>query len=376
MKKKPTFSLKDILFNEEKVMGIATSIKDVYPLFRDKKFTKDVVDQFPELELKERISWIRISLEKYLPLDYQKAVTILVQSLPPALDPTKTDDDFGSFILAPYSDFVARNGCTKKNFTFSLNALREMTKRFSVEDSIRYFLVAYPAATLKELDQWTVDKNYHVRRLVSEGTRPSLPWSQKVTLDQKITIALLDKLYCDDTRYVVRSVANHMNDIAKQDASLAIKTLKRWRREGKQTEREMAYLTRHALRTLVKEGHPDALTILGYSPTPKVSVKSFEIIKRHVFLGESVEFHFCIVGGCNEKLMIDYVMTFAGKSVKPRRKVFKIAQRHIIKGETLTFTKKHALKEMTTHHLYSGKHSISLQINGNDLGGDFFTLTI
>ena len=147
------FSLKDELYNPKKVEKIAQEIKEVYPLFNNKRFIDDVLIQFPKLELKERIYHIREMFKKYLPLDYIKATNILLKALPPELDNTKNDDDFGDFIYAPYSDFVVTYGCSEEYLDFSLNALRDMTKRFSVEYSIREFINLFPIKTLAILEQ-------------------------------------------------------------------------------------------------------------------------------------------------------------------------------------------------------------------------------
>jgi len=143
------FSLKDELFNPQKVNQIATEIKNVYQEFEQASFEKETVEAFENLELKERIVHIRDMLAKYLPNDYQEATTIILKALPPELDPNKSDDDFGEFIYAPYGDFVTTFGCNEKHLTFSLNALREITKRFSVEYAIRDFINHFPEETFK-----------------------------------------------------------------------------------------------------------------------------------------------------------------------------------------------------------------------------------
>ena len=138
------FSLKDELFNSEKVAKIASEIKEVYAEFEQEKFEKEVVEKFPQLELKNRIFHIRDMLAKYLPADFKEATNILLEALPPELDTTKTDDDFGDFIYSSYSEFIIAFGCTKEYLIFSLDALGEITKRFSVEFAIRDFINKFP----------------------------------------------------------------------------------------------------------------------------------------------------------------------------------------------------------------------------------------
>jgi 3-methyladenine DNA glycosylase AlkC len=195
-------------------------------------------------------------LEASLPGDYRRAVNVLLRSLPAPCDPALSDGDFGDFIYAPYAEYVARHGCTREDLTFSLAALRELTTRFSVEDAIRTFINACPTETLMTLMEWTADEHYHVRRLCSEGTRPKLPWAKRLTTPVGYAVPLLDRLYCDTTRFVTRSVANHVNDIAKLDPDMAVDTLRRWKDSGQQGLREMDYVVRHATRSLIKQGNP------------------------------------------------------------------------------------------------------------------------
>ena len=359
------FSLKDELFNATKVHKIATEIKNIYPQFQLKEFEKAVVTEFPNLELKERIYHIRDSLHHFLPFSYQDSCNILLQSLPKELDPSKRDDNFGDFIYAPYSEFIAKYGCDEKNLDFSLDALRTITKRFSVEFSIRKFINIFPSQTMKTLERCAISSNYHERRLASEGSRPKLPWAKKLTLDYHLPIALLNQLYSDSTRYVTRSVANHLNDIAKIDASLVIQTLKRWQEEKKQSPKEMQFILNHALRTLIKQGDNEALALLGYRRNPKIEVFNFKINNNKIKIGEYLEFSFKIEAQEDEALMVDYIVHFQTKSGKTSPKVHKIKKLNIKKNSFVKLNKKHPFRgNMSTRKFYEGEHKIELQING------------
>jgi 3-methyladenine DNA glycosylase AlkC len=257
--------LKDQLFTREKVELIASEIQRVHSAFRADQFVTAVVVRFPELELMARIDWIATCLEGHLPPGFRRAVGVLVRSLPAPVDPTLSDGDFGDFIYAPYATYVARRGCNAEDLEFSLAALREITTRFSAEFAIRPFLDLFPGQVLATLQVWTKDEHYHVRRLCSEGTRPRLPWARRLMLPNDVGIPILDQLFADPTRYVTRSVANHVNDISKKDPHLALHTLQRWRSSGQQQAGEMGYLIRHAARTLVRAGHPRALDLVSSS---------------------------------------------------------------------------------------------------------------
>ena len=366
---KKQFSLKDELFNQRKVRKLAAELQAVWPEFDARGFEKAVLGKFSKQELMERVRGIRDELRNFLPKDYSRALSIILKALPKELDPKKTDNDFGDFIYAPYTYFVATYGCSEKHVDRSLAALREMTKRFSAEGALRDFLNAFPKETLVAVEGWSRDSNYHVRRLSSEGTRPNLPWAKKITIKPKQLVKVLDRLHADKTRYVVRSVANHVNDITKVDPKLALQLLKKWNRAKKQTEKELAYLTNHALRTLVKDGHKEALKLIGYD-SKHIEVKSFKLTKSKVKVGETLQFSFVItsISDKPQALLLDYLIYFNKANGKLAPKTFKIAKKKVGPGEKITIEKNHPLKLMSTRTLYPGEHAVELQINGQTFG--------
>jgi len=375
MLKKEKFSLKDELFNPKKVEMIVCEIKEVYPAFKASQFTKDTLEKFPTLELKERIYHIRDMLHKYLPSDYQEAVNILLQALPSELAPSKSDDDFGDFIYAPYSEYVTAYGCSEEHLNFSLQALREITKRFSVEFAIRDFINNYPTQTLAMLEECAKSENYHERRLASEGLRIKLPWAKGLTTDYRLAFKHLELLYSDKTRYVTRSVANHLNDIAKIDAPLVLETLKRWQKSKKQESKEMDFIISHALRTLVKQGNEEALAMLGYVQNPPIEVKEVTLKSASVQVGEALEFEVEVVALDDTMLMVDYIVHFQTKAGKLSPKVHKLKKIALKEGESAVLKKKHPFRaNMTTRTLYAGEHVLEVQINGSIVCHEKFEL--
>ncbi|HFQ61418.1 MAG TPA: DNA alkylation repair protein [Epsilonproteobacteria bacterium] len=369
------FSLKDELFNPQKVEKIAREIQEVYPSFDTQNFIQETLKAFSTLELKERIYHIRDMLYKYLPTDYQEAVSVLLEALPPELDNSKTDDDFGDFIYAPYSEYVTTYGCNEEHLDFSLEALRTITKRFSVEFAIRDFINIYPKATLKMLESCAKSTNYHERRLASEALRPRLPWAKKLEIDYTLPLRHLELLYADKTRYVTRSVANHLNDISKRDAALVIEILKRWQKNEKQTQKEMAFITNHALRTLVKQGNQEALAFLGYVKHPAIRVKQVKVMTSIVHIGEALVFEVEIEALEEVALLVDYVVHFCTRNGTRNIKVHKLKKLSMKKGEQSVLKKRHPFRaNMTTRKLYAGEHLLEIQINGTIVNQVHFTL--
>lgn len=367
--------LKDQLFNRAKVEKLATEIARVYPSFDAGSFAREALERFPELELKARIAWIADCLKRHLPEDYRQAADAILRALPPPNDPRLTDGDFGDFIYAPYAEFVAQNGRARADLGFSLAALRQITMRFSAEDAIRYFLRDFPDETLKSLEKLSGDRHYHVRRLCSEGTRPTLPWSQKIGLPVTTAIPILDKLFADSTRYVVRSVANHLNDISKLDPDLAIATLARWKKSARQEPAEMDYLIRHALRSLIKAGHPRALRLIGVSDRAKLRLTALRVPAK-VAMNSFLTFSLTIEAQETASLIVDYSFYFRNQAGElAGRKVFKLKTLRLAKGESIRLEKRHRLLEtMTTRKLFRGGHALEIQINGKPYGKRAFRI--
>jgi 3-methyladenine DNA glycosylase AlkC len=360
-------SLKDALFNQKRVEYLAGLFVPVDATFDSKGFVREVVGKFSELELKARIVWMAEVLERYLPADPSVAMKMIVVALPPPLDPTQRDDDFGEFILAPLGEYVVRNGLLKKYLKQSLATLREITMRFSMEDAMRSFLNTFPEETLAVYDKWVTDKNYHVRRLVSESTRPLLPWSRRLTLDYHIPVRYLDDLYVDKTRYVTRSVANHLNDISKRDPDLVLLTLAKWKKEGRQDADELAWMTRHSLRTLTKQGHAQALASIGYLDNHEIRVIDFShsAVSGRLIRGAKLPLATTLESDTDSLLRIDYVIDFIKANGKSKPKVFSWKKMPVKAGEKISLTKSHHFKaDATTFKLYTGTHKVTLQING------------
>jgi 3-methyladenine DNA glycosylase AlkC len=370
------FSLKDHLFNPQRVRYLAGLFQAADGRFDASRFVRETVKALPKLALKERIVHIAGALENHLESDYRSAATQIMAALPPPLDPTKTDNDFGDFIFAPLGEFVVRNGLAKRDLRLSLKTLKAITQRFSMEDAIRTFINTYPDETLDELRKWSTDANYHVRRLVSEGTRPTLPWSKRLTIDVATPLPLLDQLHADPTRYVTRSVANHLNDIAKSQPALVLGALKRWKQQRNQESSELRWMSKHALRTLVKQGDSQALQFLGFHAKPKIQVTEFALKSSKIKPGQAIEFAFKVTAQRDESLLIDFVIDFVKANGKLSPKVHKLKEIKLGKGESATLNKRHLLRAAaTTYTLYPGRHHLTLQINGKPFGTLSFVLT-
>ncbi len=342
---------------------IAQRISKVYPGFLGTEFLNTVLDGYAELELMQRAKKITVGMREYLPGDYREAISILMNSLGERL--TKTErNGMSTFLYLPHCMFVSDYGLN--HFELSMSALYELTQRFTAEFSIRVFLETYPDETLNRLRQWAADPSEHVRRLVSEGTRPRLPWASRLPEFQKDPtrpLELLELLKDDESEYVRRSVANHLNDIGKDHKDILLFVATRWMKEA--TPKRKA-LVRHALRSLVKQGDSKALELLGYQNDLTISVTNCWVKPDFILLGESVCFGFDLHNQSPQpvRVMVDFVVHFQKANHKTNSKVFKLKATELPGKATVSFEKVVKFVTLTTRIHYPGLHRIEILVNG------------
>jgi 3-methyladenine DNA glycosylase AlkC len=368
------FSLKDHLFNEQTVGQLAAEFAAGVSGFDADRFTAEALTGFPERELMARMDWMADCLEGQLASDFATMADQLHAALPTQLDLAKTDDDFGHFIHATPGILAVRHGLeTGRSRAMAL--LYEATQRFSMEFYIRAFINRWPDETLAELATWSGDSNYHVRRLVSEGTRPRLPWATNIILTPEQTFPLLDVLHADSTRYVTRSVANHLNDLSKIVPDAVLARFADWAAQGRQDAKELAWMRRHALRSLIKQGHEGAMAALGYRADAPVTAQ-ISLAQPSVKIGDALAFEVVLDSDQNVPVLVDYRIDFMRSGGKRAEKVFKLKVAEVQAGKSLKMKKAHRFKgDATTFTVYEGVHRIIVQVNGRDVAEVSFDLT-
>ncbi len=369
----PLFSLADQLFNESSVSLLSSGIKKAYRRFDAEGFQSEALEKFPELELKERISALVDGLQVRLPTDFNKALEVLHRALPEPLDPALQDDDFGQFIWVVPGEYVSRHGVRADSLQTSLNFLREATKRFSSEFAIRPFLADFPEETMQFVQECAQDDNYHVRRFASEGIRPLLPWARKVVMPSEAIVEVLDQLHADNTRFVTRSVANALNDLSKSDPDPVLDALGRWQRMARQDKEELEWMTRHGLRTLLKQGHEASLEFLGYPSKPAFSLSGVSVPSA-IKVGEKLLWRGSVTSKAKQNLKIGLAIYFHKADGSHSQKLFAVADRAVAKGEKVDIDKAIAFKPMSTRTLYPGTHHVELVVNGVRRGKKAFEL--
>lgn len=368
------YSLKDQLFNADSLSDLAAEYAAGVPGFDAVKFHGAALAGLPGRGLLERLEWIADCLQVQLAPDFPTLADQLEAALPPPLDPRLGDGDFGRFIHAVPGILAVRHGL-EDHRDRALDLLAQATQRFSMEFYIRPFLNRWPDETMARLRLWADHENYHLRRLVSEGTRPKLPWAKAITLPPAEALPLLDRLHGDATRYVTRSVANHLNDLAKIAPDQVIARLNSWRRHGRQSHKELSWISRHALRTLVKQGHPAALDLLGYQRDAPVVLRRFELARGRLRIGEALELEVTLGAPEKTPVLVDYLIRFHRPGGRAGQKVYKLRQGVIAAGGVLDLSKRHVLRgDASTFTLHPGPHELVLQVNGRHLGAQSFEL--
>lgn len=257
-----TPKLKDY-FEAELAALLADKLQPLVPTFERERFVQAVAAQVPPLALKARVSVIAAELKHQLmpDNDYPQALNILLQILGPE-NPNETGMFTEGYWLMPVAEFIRAYG--QNHYEPSMAAIYQLTKRHTGEFAIRPYIVQQPERSLALLHTWATDESFHVRRLASEGIRPRLPWAQKLDMfiaDPRPVIAVLTRLKADESRFVQKSVANTMNDILKDNETIAMDTLRAWAATDNPHTR---WIIKHALRRKRKESDPAALAILNW----------------------------------------------------------------------------------------------------------------
>ena len=363
-------------FSPALVRRLADDVARVHPAFDGRAFVTEACTGLAALELVDRGKHISRALAHHLPSDYPRAIEVLLASLGPE---HASDELLGvgmaPFFYLPHTLFVAEHGLD--HFDLSMRAQYELTKRFSAESSIRPYIAAHPERTFAVLRRWTADRNPHVRRLASEGTRLRLPWAPRVAWldghpDQ--VLALLELLKDDPSTMVRRSVANNLNDLGKLDSDRLLRTCARWLK-GAGVERRA--LIEHALRSAVKRGDAGALRLLGYGDAPAVVVERVGFKPARVPIGGRVAMTLALRSKSRQpqSLLVDVAVHFVKARGHAARKVFKVKRIELAPRQRLELRTAFSLAVHTTRVPRPGRHAVDVVINGRATPAGAFHVT-
>lgn len=347
--------LKDYV-DHQVVAELARRFAAVDDRFDAKAFVARTEPHLEGLELKARIEWIARQLRSALDDEYLTALASVVAV-------ARAEPPIEGWSAWPLPTVIEQFGLDEPDA--SLAAMEYVTQRMSCEFAVRPFLRDHFEATFDRLEAFTGHDDERVRRLPSEGTRPRLPWGMKVQRlldDPTPGIALLQRLRHDSSETVRRSVANHLNDVAKEHPALVVDTVQDWIGEA-ETDRRMVS---HALRTLVKRGNPGALAVLGFTTEAQVAVDEFQVSPSVVRMGDRISLHAELrsTAVTSQRLVIDFVIHHVNASGETSPKVFKWTTIDQAPGECRSLVKRRLIQQASTRTYRAGSHRVELQIAG------------
>jgi len=359
------------IYNKTFFDQLTQALQESISGFDKKAFLKAIHDKnWEQRELKDRMKHIAFVMHQFLHQDFAKDVKtlfILIDRL------RKNGARESSFEYMFLPEYIEAYGIQHPDL--AIKAFERITPFTSCEFAVRPFIKKYPDQMMAQMLSWATHANHHVRRFASEGCRPRLPWAMALPdlkKNPKAILPILEKLKQDPSEYVRRSVANNLNDIIKDNPEVVLKLAQQWTGKHEHTDA----ILKHGTRTLLKQGHVEALSLFGFSADTNCEVLQFTVTNKQLRIGEHLHFSFqlCNNHKKNHKLRLEYRIYYVKSNGKQSAKIFKITENHFNTGEVYSFQRKQSFQDMTTRKHYHGVHKICLVVNGTELSSKTFKL--
>ncbi|MDL2257192.1 DNA alkylation repair protein [Bacteroidales bacterium OttesenSCG-928-I14] len=360
-------------YNEQFLERFSKDLILVIPDFDTRRFISQVIDnEWESRELKQRVTHIAKVLGQFLPADYKDAIAKILQVLDYVEkrqpDFAKIDDNKFGLMLeygAVLDSYVELYGLD--DYETSVKAIERITQFTSCEFVTHPFIVKYPKEMMEQMLAWSKHEHWGVRRLASEGCRPRLPWAMalpNLKENPAPIIPILENLKNDPARFVRLSVANNLNDIAKDNPQVVIDLAKRWQGESE----EVDWIIKHGCRTLLKQGNTEIMELFGLGSVKNINIEDFHISTPKVKVGDSLEFSFKLLNKSDKKIKIrlEYGLYYQKANATLSRKVCKISEKDYANNSATQISRKHSFKIVTTRKLHIGKHQVAIIINGKE----------
>jgi 3-methyladenine DNA glycosylase AlkC len=362
--------LKDI-YSKDFYNSFSRILEEVLPAFNKKEFLRSIFDKnWNDKALKERMKHTSFALHSIFPNDFTKASRIIEQIIKKLRQQHITESSL-EYMFFP--DYIETYGID--HFEVAVKTLENVTQFTSCEFAVRPFIIKYGDKMMAQMRLWSKHESHHVRRLASEGSRPRLPWAMALPALKKNPapiLPILENLKKDPSEYVRRSVANNLNDIAKDNPDIVIKIAKDWKGLSKETDA----IIKHGCRTLLKQGHSEILSYFDLSDHPDIKVTNFKVLTPNIKIGESLAFTFQLHNESSEMQIIrlEYGIHYLRNNGQLSKKLFKISERQLQPGEKLEIHRKQSFRIITTRQFYLGKQKLSIIINGRERNSAVFEL--
>lgn len=371
------------MYDEQFFDKFSKDLKLVIDDFDAPRFVSQIMNnEWEHMELKQRCKHITTILKKYLPANYKDAINKILELLDYVKitqpDFSKIDDTKFGLILeygSVLDNYVEQYGLD--DYETSVKAIEKITQFTSCEFAVHPFIIKYPDKMMKQMLVWSKHEHWGVRRLASEGCRPRLPWAialPDLKENPAPIIPILENLKNDPSRFVRLSVANNLNDIAKDNPETVIDLVKKWQGESK----EVDWIIKHGCRTLLKQGNAEVMELFGFNSIVKnINIENFQISTPNVKVGNSLEFSFNMLNNSNKetKIRLEYVIYYQKANGTLAKKVHKISEKKYAGNSKTQIIRKHSFRVVTTRKFHTGLHQIAVVINGNEFEKHNFELT-
>ncbi len=357
------------LYNATFVNNFASHAKQVLPTFDANEFIAQIFDQeWEQRELKQRMRHIATVLKAHLPANLEESLET-IERIIAHLRKAGVKENSIEYMFFP--DFVEQYGLEHPQA--SLAAIEYITQFTSCEFAIRPFLLKYQDDVMEQMLKWSLHADHKVRRFSSEGCRPRLPWAMAIPAlkrDPTPILPILENLRSDPSEFVRRSVANNLNDIAKDNPGTVVEIVRRWKGQSKETD----WILKHGCRTLLRKADPETLSIFGLRTTLSCEITAFSLTSERIRIDDHLHFTFSMLS--NEKdharLRVEYAIYYMKANGRQSRKLFKITENSYESGKPYLFTRSQSFKNMTTRTHYPGQHKLAIVVNGLELASREF----
>jgi len=350
-------------YNPQYIAKLSDALEPHQRGFEHKAFAASVFDaDWPARELKARMSHIRECLHRHINLPFEQALDVL---LPAARD-------FGGYEAMFFPEYIEVYG--QEHWQLSMDALALLTQYSSSEFAVRPFIEQDSERMMAQMLRWAGHESHHVRRLASEGCRPRLPWAGALPAfkrDPAALLPILTQLRTDDSLYVRRSVANNLNDIAKDNPQVVMHWAQQHHGQNPLTD----WVIKHACRSLLKRAHPQALALFGFGDVSFIAVSDLKLDTNKASIGGELAFVFQLSGQKTAlgRLRIEYAIDYMKANGRLARKLFKIAEGDYNQTQ-VEFQRRQSFRPMSTRKHYPGLHRLAVVVNGVELASREFDL--
>ncbi len=341
----------------------------IIPGFDAVKFSTHFFNPYwDSLELKQRVKHVADAMADQLSGNYLRDIEVVTQLTKHIMVQLNGATTFTHIFIA---DYIERYGINHPEE--SLNAMEYATIISSCEFAIRPFIVKYPDMVMSQMLHWTNHPHASVRRLASEGCRPRLPWGMALVAfkkDPSPILPILEQLKNDPSEYVRKSVANNLNDIAKDNPEVVTDIIKAWKGSSKETD----WILKHGSRTLLKKADKHTLSLFGVSAVSSATVTDLKVKHDIINIGGVLQFSFVLMH--KEKLAtvlrVEYLIYYRKSNGSLSKKIFKVTEQAFQSIKPQTISRKQSFKDMTTRKHYAGEHQLAIVVNGVELSKTSF----